>query len=92
MKQVEERIVREVRRWSKGKGIKQMLNELSGKKGPGCLTKMSAFNEVAKTYKRVLVKIHPDKNMDSFEALARATEQFKIVNALFNAYKERQQS
>jgi len=91
-KELEERIIKEVRRWARGKGIKELLNELHGKpRGhPHHLTRLSAFQQVSKIYKRVLVKIHPDKNMSTFEKLTRATERFKIVNALFNSYKMRQ--
>lgn len=86
-----DRILREVKRWARGKGIKEMLNSICDlpKHHPRYLNRLSGFDAVNRAYKHALIKIHPDKNMHSFEALTRATEKFKIVNGAFTAYKKR---
>mmetsp|Transcript_9210 Transcript_9210/g.18040 ORF Transcript_9210/g.18040 Transcript_9210/m.18040 type:complete len:448 (+) Transcript_9210:148-1491(+) len=92
--ETESRILREVRRWARGKGIKEILNSLMDTRrgDPLYLNRLSTFSKVSRVYKRALMKIHPDKNMGSFERLTRATEQFKIVNSMYQAYKDRQKA
>ena len=47
------------------------------------------LKEVSKSYKRALLKIHPDKHMDNESKHLRATEVFKYVSQAFNEYKKK---
>jgi len=87
-----ERIVHEVEQWAKGRSIKSMLNELNGLNNlneQGYLKRGDTFKEVSRSYKRALLKIHPDKHMDNETKHIRATEVFKYVSHAYNEYKKK---
>lgn len=48
-----------------------------------------SLKEVSKSYKRALLRIHPDKHMDNESKHLRATEVFKYVSQAFNDYKKK---
>jgi hypothetical protein len=95
---IREKIIGDVERWQRGKGIKQLLNELNGfeanngiNEGKALyLTVSSDYSAVHKSYRRVLLKIHPDKHMSSSNGQNhhRATEMFKAVSNKFNQYRK----
>lgn len=83
-------IIHEVDRWAKGRSIKSMLNELNGAtllEHSGFLKRSDGLKEVSKAYKKALLRIHPDKHMDSDAKHLRATEVFKYVSQAFNDYR-----
>ena len=45
--------------------------------------------DVSKSYKKALLRIHPDKHMDNESKHLRATEVFKYVSQAFNDYKKK---
>jgi hypothetical protein len=83
-------IIHEVDRWAKGRNIKSMLNELNGATSleqAGFLKRSDGLKEVSKAYKKALLRVHPDKHMDSDAKHLRATEVFKYVSQAFNEYR-----
>jgi len=95
--QLRDRIVHEVSRWAAGRNIKSMLNELNGLASldaPGYLKRTDTFAAVSKSYKKTLLRIHPDKHMGGPDGIhdgkyLRATEVFKHVSQAFDEYKKK---
>jgi hypothetical protein len=93
-----ERIVKEIQAWCEGRSFIEMLNCLSdgsahANANPLPLWPRPPFETVHKLYKKVLLRIHPDKNVGvSFEKHFRATELFKIVSSRFHQYKLMEES
>lgn len=84
-----ESIVQEVHQWGKHKTLWMMLNELSP--SDSCrLRPDTTFELVTKQYRKVLLKIHPDKNAHKgWRESVRATEQFKLISAAFYDHKKK---
>jgi len=91
----------DVARWAQGvsrgsnpdSAIRSMLNDIHGwsEGHASFLAVHASLGPVSAAYKRALLKIHPDKvdvARDGQEALWRATEMFKTVNAAFEAFKK----
>ena len=56
------------------------------------LTNASTFQDVTKVYRRVLLKIHPDKNYDGDDRqLIKSTELFKCINEAYELYSIQKQ-
>lgn len=85
-----ETIIQEVHQWGKHKTLWMMLNDLSPPNDKCHLKPDAAFDVVAKQYKKVLLRIHPDKNVHKgWREHVRATEQFKLVSAAFFSHKKK---
>lgn len=88
-----ESVLEDVARWSRGKDVRAMLNDIHGWSAgeASFLEKHTSFAPVQLAYKKALIKIHPDKvppGEDGGAAHLRATEMFKTVNAAFEAFKK----
>jgi DnaJ domain len=85
---VESRIQTEVEAWSRGKGLVRMLNDVNTAKfGDDLyLTRNSSLKVIKRTYRKALLKIHPDKHVNDWQAHIRATEMFKAVNSAYTSF------
>jgi len=85
-----ETIVQEVHQWGKHKTLWMMLNDLSLPHDSCRLKPDAGFDQVTRQYKKVLLRIHPDKNAHKgWREYVRATEQFKLVSAAFLSHKKK---
>lgn len=83
-------IVQEVQQWGKNKTLWMMLNDLSPPSERCNLSPDAAFDELTRQYRKVLLRIHPDKNAHKgWREQVRATEQFKWVSAAFFTHKKK---
>jgi hypothetical protein len=89
--QQQDKTKEEIENWARGKDIRQMLNDIHGvtSKDALFLSHKCPFDLVSKSYKRALLKIHPDKvDPTNIEGTFRATEMFKAVNSCFELARE----
>ena len=64
-----------------------VLPESLGGAPSDAVTSHSSYDAVSKSYRRVLLKIHPDKfDASNFAAHYRATERFKIVSEKWHSF------
>ena len=86
-------VVSSVESWSRNKSLHQILNELLRGSGDGAdmiaLHTGSSYTEYHRAYKRVLLRIHPDKHMFNRTAHCRANEIVKVVNSKWDEYKRK---
>jgi len=88
---VREEVVSEIQTWSKHKDIRDMLNDVHVRYPSDAvdavdlrLDRSCGFDAIKASYKKALLKIHPDKHDQSdVQAYVRATEMFKVVHAAF---------
>jgi len=93
--QQKEDILQEVKQWSLNRDIREMLNEIHklSLNDPNYLTAAVSFQPVQLSYRRALLKIHPDKHDQTNELEHfRATEMFKAVNSAFEQFKIRNEN
>lgn len=84
-------ITKEVERWGRRYSLHEILNKIN-KSSRGHrlhVDRRCSYTPIHKAFKRACLKIHPDKNMGSFESHTEATEKFKVVNELFTDFKQR---
>jgi hypothetical protein len=89
--QRKDRIVSEVMKWAQHKTIFAMLNEINGKQSSseqGHVSRNSSEDDLARAYKKAVLKCHPDKHMGDFEGHLRATERFKALHEKYSKRKE----
>ncbi len=102
---IKENIVKEMEKKTNGKNIYQLMNEILGnsipKGGNGnssssnngggeYLTRSTPYEIMKKSYKKVVLRCHPDKLAgESNEKQLRATELFKIFIELWGEYKKK---
>lgn len=88
-----ESIVEEVHQWGKHKTLWMMLNDLSLPNDKCQLKPDAGFDQVSRHYRKVLLRIHPDKNAHKgWREYVRATEQFKLLSAAFHVHKKKASS
>ena len=86
----EDAIARDVDRWATHRPLIDLLNDLNRTHPTLALTPLSSPDDVTRTYKRTLLRVHPDKCGDGdWEKKRRATEIFKVIHAKHRAYVER---
>ena len=90
-----EQILADIRRWSHGKSIVQLLNDLNRELSPtsaatATLSHDSSVEEVSRAYKKTLLRVHPDKcGVADEEKRVRATEVFKVIHERFVQFKDK---
>jgi hypothetical protein len=85
-----ETIVQEVHQWGKHKTLWMMLNDLSIPNDKCLLKPDAGFEQITRQYRKVLLRIHPDKNAHKgWREYVKATEQFKLLSAAFHSHKKK---
>eukprot|EP00274_Cyanoptyche_gloeocystis_P001996 CAMPEP_0196653688 /NCGR_PEP_ID=MMETSP1086-20130531/3338_1 /TAXON_ID=77921 /ORGANISM="Cyanoptyche gloeocystis , Strain SAG4.97" /LENGTH=342 /DNA_ID=CAMNT_0041985011 /DNA_START=16 /DNA_END=1044 /DNA_ORIENTATION=+ len=93
---VQERIARKIESWSAGKSMRDMINDLNARREKhglsfsARLSPTASYEEIKKSYRKLLLHIHPDKvDQNDVEAHVEATEIFKTMNTVFALLKAR---